>query len=273
MRSQITRQLRRLHSYRASDPVDEDLRGWNYHTPPVKPRSYLSLSIGDVAYRYCETKRDVYLRKVIKVKGEQTPLLSLGQQVHEIIASSSRDISRLLAQGLPPYEVLEVVGRRRYGNCSSPYCEKVKKAFSFFLLSDASDSSEFIPMISEFRVDGSPLGLSRWLSADAVAQLSMVVEIKVGNPQDFHRLALSGYALALESALELPIDFGALIYVNGLNNRFPDIRTEVYYISTDLRKEFLDARDEVIEMVIEEKDPGLSSSCSTGCPFYSYCKK
>lgn len=272
MRSQILRQLRRLHSYRASDPIDEDLRGWNYYTPPIKPRSYLGLSIGDVAYRYCDTKRDVYLRKVLKVKGEQTSPLALGQSIHEMISEVSKDISRLLSQGIPPYEVLEVIMRKRYTSCNTtPFCDKVKKAFSFYLLSDASDSSDFIPIISEFKVDGSPLGLSYRLSVDAIAQLSMVLEIKVGYQQDFHRLALAGYSLALESALELPIDFGALIYINGLNSKYPEIKTEVYYISTDLRKEFLDSRDEIIDLIMAEKDPGISNSCPTYCPFYNYC--
>uniref|UniRef100_A0A0F2LKI4 CRISPR-associated protein Cse1 n=1 Tax=Candidatus Aramenus sulfurataquae TaxID=1326980 RepID=A0A0F2LKI4_9CREN len=273
MRSQVLRQLRRLHSYRASDPIDEDLRGWNYHSPPIKPRAYLSLSIADVAYRYCDSKRDVYLRKVLKMKGEQTPSLTLGQQVHELIALISRDVTRLLAQGLPAYEVLEVINKKRYSTSFSPFLEKFKKAFAFYLLSDASDSSGFIPLISEFRVDGTPLGLSPRLSADAISQISMVVEVKVANYQDFHKLALAGYALALESAFELPVDFGALIYVNGINEKHPEIRTEAYYLSTDLRKEFIDTRDEVIDMLLEEKDPGLASNCQSSCPFYSYCRR
>ena len=93
MRSQIIRQLRLLHSYRASDPIEEDLRGWNYHMPPIKPRRYLSLSIGDVAYKYCPTKRDVYLRRVLRIQGEQKPV------IHEIIRYVSNEMTRLLYSG------------------------------------------------------------------------------------------------------------------------------------------------------------------------------
>jgi len=278
MRSQIVRQLRRLHSYRASDPIEEELRGWNYHMPPIKPRRYFSLSMSDVAYKYCLTKRDVYLRKVLKVQGEQKPALALGQAVHDVIKHVSDDLTKLSASGLKPWDALEVlfmksrkVAREVCPQQFIKYCEEVYKAYALDILSDTSDSTSFLPVISEFKVDGSPLGLSPRLSVDAIVQLSFVVEFKVGSIQEFHKLALAGYALALESALELPIDFGALIYVNGINSS-PEFKLEVSYISPDLRKEFLDARDEIIDMLSQEKDPGMPVTCSPSCPFLSYCR-
>ncbi|AWR98103.1 type I-A CRISPR-associated protein Cas4/Csa1 [Acidianus sulfidivorans JP7] len=280
MRSQIIRQLRRLHSYRASDPIEEELRGWSYHMPPIKPRRYLGLSMSDVAYRYCETKRDVYLRKVLKVQGEQKTPLLLGQAIHEIVRSVSNEIVKLLSSGYKPWNVIDILFRNNKivrNICPQQfikYCEEVYKAYSLDLLSDFSDSTSFIPVISEFKVDGSPLGLSSKLSVDAIMQLSLVVEMKVGYSQEFHKLALAGYGMALESALELPIDFGALIYVNGINNNnSPEFKVEVFYISPDIRKEFLDARDEIIDMLSQEKDPGMPSSCSPSCPFLNYCNK
>jgi CRISPR-associated protein Csa1 len=272
MRSQITRQIKLLHSYRASDPVEEELRGWSYDRPPVKPRQYLSLTMGDVAYRYCPTKRDVYLRR-LKVQGEQNQALNWGSQVHKVISSLSRDLLKIAGEGLPPWEAVE----RSLGKCrqisrvcqDQRYCEQVCKAFATDLLSDYFDSTSFLPVISEFRVDGTPLGLSPRLSVDALTQLSMVVEVKTGYPQDFHRLALVGYAMSLESALEIPMDFGTLIYVNG---KVPELRYESHYLSPDLRREFLDSRDEVIDLISKEKDPGLPSSCYPSCPFLSYCR-
>lgn len=277
MRSQIVRQLRRLHSYRASDPIEEELRGWNYHMPPIKPRRYFSLSIGDVAYKYCLTKRDVYLRKVLKIQGEQRAPLALGQAIHDIIKYVSNELTRLLASGYKPWNALEVLFRKSpkvvKDICPQQhlkYCEEVYKAYALDLVSDAFDSTSFLPVVSEFKVDGSPLGLSPRLSVDAIVQLSLVVEFKVGGVQEFHKLALAGYALALESALEVPIDFGALVYVNG-GNSSPEFKFEVHYISPDLRKEFLDARDEVIDMLSQEKDPGMPITCSPSCPFLNYC--
>ncbi|AAK41682.1 type I-A CRISPR-associated protein Cas4/Csa1 [Saccharolobus solfataricus] len=277
MRSQIVRQLRRLHSYRASDPIEEELRGWNYYMPPIKPRRYLGLSISDVAYKYCETKRDVYLRKVLKIQGEQRTPLLLGQAIHEIVRNVSNEVVKLLSSGYKPWSVLETLFRNNkiVRSLCPPqfikYCEEVYKAYALDLLSDFSDSTSFIPVISEFKVDGSPLGLSSRLSVDAIMQLSLVVEMKVGSVQEFHRLALAGYGMALESALELPIDFGALIYVNGINTSSPEFKVEVFYVSPDMRKEFLDARDEVIDMISQEKDPGMPVSCSPSCPFLNYC--
>lgn len=277
MRSQIIRQLRLLHSYRASDPVEEELRGWNYFTPPVKPRRYLGLSIADVAYKYCETKRDVYLRRVLKVQGEQNEFLNHGSSIHRLISSISREILRMISLNVKPWDIMAQMYQKcrkiAKDTCTAnlAYCEEVCKAFSFELLSDYADSTSFIPLISEFKVDGSPLGLSSKLSVDAITQLSMVVEIKTGIQQEFHKLALAGYALSLESALNLPIDFGLLIYVNGKEKGYPEIKYEVYYISPDLRKEFLEARDEVIDLITEEKDPGYPTKCSSSCPFLKYC--
>ncbi|ABP95307.1 MULTISPECIES: type I-A CRISPR-associated protein Cas4/Csa1 [Metallosphaera] len=270
MRSQITRQLRLLHSYRASDPIEEELRGWSYHHPPIKPRRYLSLSMGDVAYRYCETKRDVYLRRN-GVQGEANQALNHGLSVHRIFSTISREVSRLTLSGLPPWDVVSILMSR----CSKlsrecqdrSGCEQACKSFSLDLISDYFDSTSFIPTISEFRVDGTPLGLSPRLSVDAITQFSMVVEIKTGTPQDFHKLALAGYALALESSLELPLDFGTLIYVRG-----GELRYESHYVSPDLRKEFLDSRDEVISMLSEDRDPGLPTVCYPSCPFLSHCR-
>ena len=277
MRIQILRQLRRLHSLRASDPVEEDLRGWNSYKPPVKPRRYLSLAIADVAYKYCPTKRDVYLRKVLNQQGEQREQLSLGRAVHDTISLASREVSRLFSLGLPPYEVAErALARANRARSLCPekfteFCVKVYKRFVLDLVSDSFDSTGFFPVISEFRVDGSPLGLSPRLSVDAVTALSLVLEVKVGYHQDFHRLALAGYAMALESSLELPVDFGALIYVNGVQQNEPEVHYQVFYVSSDLRKEFLDSRDEVIQLVEEGKDPGKPAFCPTSCPFFSQC--
>ncbi|BFH74699.1 type I-A CRISPR-associated protein Cas4/Csa1 [Sulfurisphaera javensis] len=277
MRSQILRQLRRLHSYRASDPIEEELRGWNYTTPPIKPRRYFSLSMGDVAYRYCDTKRDVYLRKVLKVSPETNSYLALGSSVHAILSYLSQEIVKL--SSYKAWEILEILLRKaeRVTKDLCPnfykYCLNVYKAFLVDFISDFSDSTGFLPIISEFKVDGSPLGLSSKLSIDAITQMSLVLEAKVGNSQDFHKLALAGYALALESAVELPIDFGALLYINGVNKESPEFKVEVYYISSDLRKMFLDYRDEVIDLIAEGKDPGVSLNCSQSCPFLSYCKK
>ncbi len=245
--------------------------------PPIKPRRYLGLSISDVAYKYCETKRDVYLRKVLKIQGEQRTPLLLGQAIHEIVRNVSNEVVKLLSSGYKPWSVLETLFRNNkiVRSLCPPqfikYCEEVYKAYALDLLSDFSDSTSFIPVISEFKVDGSPLGLSSRLSVDAIMQLSLVVEMKVGSVQEFHRLALAGYGMALESALELPIDFGALIYVNGINTSSPEFKVEVFYVSPDMRKEFLDARDEVIDMISQEKDPGMPVSCSPSCPFLNYC--
>lgn len=265
------RQIKLLHSYRASDPVEEELRGWSYYYPPIKPRLYLSLTMGDVAYRYCPTKRDVYLRRN-RVEGEQKQALLNGSAVHRVISWVARDLLRAAGRGMAPWDTVEYVLRK----CSAAsrecqdrsYCEKVCKYLALDFTSDLFDSTSFIPLISEFRVDGTPLGLSPRLRVDALTQASLVLEVKTGYPQEFHRLGLVGYAMALESSLELPIDFGTLIYVNNV----PEVRYESYYLSPDLRRRFIDERDEVIDMLVQDKDPGMPVQCPQTCPFLSHCR-
>ncbi|MEM2642500.1 MAG: CRISPR-associated protein Cas4, partial [Thermoproteota archaeon] len=48
--------------------ISEDLRGWNWQSPPVEPPSRsLFFGVGDLAARYCKTLRDVYLKRVENV--------------------------------------------------------------------------------------------------------------------------------------------------------------------------------------------------------------
>ncbi|WP_434731272.1 CRISPR-associated protein Cas4 [Thermogladius sp. KZ2Tp1] len=39
----VLRSVRRLYAWSRADPVEEELRGWSWDRPPVKPRAYLGL--------------------------------------------------------------------------------------------------------------------------------------------------------------------------------------------------------------------------------------
>ena len=288
-RHELVKGLRKLHPIRARDPVPEELRGWSYHTPPVRPRAYLGLSMWEAAYRYCDSKRDLYLKRVVKAKGDyDKPQLSYGNSIHRVVARASRDARSVLMDAYDPVDVLtkllsesKAVAEEICGS-SSGYSEFCAKLYRYLILmwsaeivkariSYGGDALGWIPWISEVRVDGTAIGLSDRLSIDAIMDLSLILEIKTGQRQYFHKLALAGYALAVESSLEIPIDYGALIYVNGFSQNEPEIRVETIYISPDLRKEFIDQRDEAIDIVITGSDPGLASNCPQSCPFLEIC--
>jgi CRISPR-associated protein Csa1 len=285
-RLEIVRGLRKLHHIRSRDPVPEELRGWSYHTPPVKPRAYLGLGVGEVAYRYCETRRDLYLRRVVRARGDSSkPPLANGASIHRIFSEASKAVRALALMGRDGPEIYEELSKKA-GEVASKtcpedskgQCEKLYRYLTLMWSAEVSkarisfgsqDAAGLIPWISELRVDGTLVGLSDRLSIDALAEPSIVIEIKTGQRRSFHRLALAGYALAIESSLEIPVDYGALIYIN-INGEI-DINIETHYISPDLRKEFIDARDEAIDLILSGRDPGIARNCPETCPFLEIC--
>lgn len=285
-RLEIVRGLKKLHHIRSRDPVPEELRGWSYHTPPIKPRAYLGLGVGEVAYRYCETRRDLYLRRVVGARGDGSkPALANGASIHKIFSEASKAVRALALLGRDGPEIYEELSKKAGETASKicqeesrQQCEKLYRYLALMWSAEVSkakitygsqDAAGLIPWISELRVDGTLVGLSDRLSIDALAEPSIVIEIKTGQRRNFHRLALAGYALAIESSLEIPVDYGALIYIN-INGEI-DISIETHYISPDLRKEFIDARDEAIDLILSGKDPGIARNCPETCPFLEIC--
>ena len=255
------------------DPVEDDLRGWSWDRPPIRPRAYLGLSIGDVAYRYCPTKRDVYLRKR-GIKGISSKFMIKGSIVHSIFHIASEDVKRELILGFKGWEVYEKLSlkaeeRLKELGIDVENDEWMLSLYKRLILSWCAD--EWITLFTEFKVDGSLLGLSRNLRTDGLAEGGVVLEVKYGRPFDFHKLALAGYALALESDLEAPFDYGLLLYIQNFNENII-INWEPVYISSSLRREFLEERDNVIDMLISDREPPKPVSCPESCPFRGECK-
>jgi len=283
----VIKKIRKIHWIRYKDPVPEELRGWSHHTPPVRPRAFLGLGVSEITNRYCETRRDVYLRRILRIKNfEKTPPLATGSSVHKIFSEASREVRKILLSKDPLREIEKTLEKAEYisknicGEDLKRYCVKLYKTLILSWGSEivrerslyGGDTITSLPWISELRIDGSLIGLSDRLMIDAIINLSTVVEIKTGVERDFHKTSLAGYALAIESNIEIPIDYGILIYVNGFPNNDPEIKFDVIYISPDLRKEFIDARDEVIDMILGGKDPGFSKECPDYCPFKTFCR-
>ena len=136
---------------------------------------------------------------------------------------------------------------------------------------ESCTAGEYAPpiLVSEYRVDGTPIGLSNSLSVDAIAE-TVIVDYKYGSPRDFHKLGLAGYALALEAEYEIPYNYGILVYINGGNHKL-HIQYKPVYISNNLRRWFLEERDNIIEMLLEEREPPRDTRCPNTCPYYRVC--
>lgn len=270
----LLRALRRLHSLRVSDPIDEDLRGWNWYRPPLRPRAHLGLGVSEVAYGFCPTHRDVWLRRVEGARPEPTKAMAMGSAVHTLFHESARDVARLLASGEAPWDAAArlMEGAERRVRRLLGFDGWAASLYRAFVLAWCSSAAELgsAPWVTEYVVDGSPLGLSKRLRVDAVADAGVVVELKYGSWRDSYPVALAGYALALESFLEAPFDYGIVILVSDVERR-PRVDVEPVYIDTHLRTRFIELRDEVIDMLLSRSRPPKPPACPRDCPFRRVC--
>ena len=289
--------------------VSEELRGWSWDSgilsPPLKG---VFLGVSDVAARYCPTRRDVYLKYVEGVVVKPTLPMVEGRVYHDIISGVVLGVKRCLyssglVAGFELYGRLveDCVGRVRgiVSRCirlleEEPCVEDVERIvergvrlWRFLALQFSASVDRFVsthgsldldsvvaeavPHIVEYKVDGSPLGLSRELSVDVLYPGYTVVEVKTGSRRDFHRLYLAGYALAFEADKEIPVNMGVLIYVRAGRSPTPFFKVEEYVLGDELRREFIEARDEVFEIIENERDPGKPLKCYPYCPYYKYC--
>ena len=71
----------------------------------------------------------------------------------------------------------------------------------------------------------------------------------------------------------MPADFGFIIYVQINPSRMvPSFRLRYFVIGDELRREFLEFRDEAYEIISLGRDPGKPPKCPNYCPYYSICE-
>lgn len=278
----MLRVIRRLYTWSRNDPVDEELRGWNWDKPPLKPRTYLELGVSEIASKYCETRRDIWLRRVLNAKPETTDPLLKGRIIHEAVTQAIREVHKLATLNKEPWEIYELA-KNKWKNINTngnketiQLAEKTYKYTLLTLLGELAHEDTIhgsrtpITAISEFKVDGSNLGLSSSLSVDVVIEGGVIVDFKYGTPRDFHKLSTAGYALALEAEYEIPHDYGLLIYFYNQNGKFKTTIKPVY-VNSYLRKWFIAERDSIIDMLIEKREPPRDTQCNPTCPYYKVC--
>lgn len=280
--------------------IDEDLRGWNWNQPPLAPIYDIKLPLYEIANKYCSTCRDVYLRKVENIKAKQNLDMILGVIFHEALVNFIIKAKRLIyINGIGKcndvFEELKKVDfsplDQRKDLISPEEMEDAKNKVNFIwnyeygqvisriqdvlsrqpYINEDSLISLALPVVVEQKLDGSFLGLSKYLSADAFTMSEpMVVDLKFGKKKDFHRLCTTGYALVMESVFEFPVNVGCIVYGNFKNNRLI-IEKDFHIIDDELREWFIEERDERMHMVFEGIDPGLAEECYDTCPYYADC--
>lgn len=239
-----------------------EVRGWKYDV--VGPRYNARPFLADVCSP-CPTKRDVFLRRVLKVHVD-SELFALGRAVHEVFLypfrCKSRDVEVVVHGFRRLLRSLKKVDRYR-----DFLYEVFKKGLTLALISE----EEQIPLSVEPRIPGAVLGLSDYVKPDLLLGLmpiDLVLNVN-GNGFDRKELALTGYSLAIEAWTGHPVDVGILISIPFSD----DVRVSwrIVRIDDPLRRRFLEFRDEVARMLEYNEEPEKPSSCHQGCPYRGVC--
>ncbi|MEW6233451.1 MAG: type I-A CRISPR-associated protein Cas4/Csa1 [Chloroflexota bacterium] len=289
--------LRRLLPQARETNVAPELRGWNWHQPPLSPVYETKLGIFEIAGKYCPSARDVYLRRVQGLKARPNRLMVEGGLLHRVVADMVIAVKRAIylegvdclgtLEGLGPPDVDESELGGLSGEQTADLMAKVKIIWQFErhrIIARVQEAlarqpaigpdalvALALPVTVEQKLDGSFLGLSSHLSADAFAFAEpMIVDIKFGPRQPFHRLSTTGYALVMESIYEYPISLGCVVYPQFKDGHLVMDR-DFHNIDDELRQWFIDERDDRMRMVEEELDPGLAQECYEECPYWQAC--
>jgi CRISPR-associated protein Csa1 len=257
------------------NPVPEELRGWNWHSPPLKPYYDVRLPMYLICSKYCDMARDAFLAMVEKQKGEETFQILLGKAVHEAIAKAVREARSLNFDAkLPEHEndkikeAIQLVWDYTISACKSSFL-KAKAEQPYASVEDVLLTS--MPFLVEHRMSGELLGCSGLIAVDCYDYLrNIVYDIKVSKDTKTTRLYTTGYALVLESLYEIPIDVGCTIFLNfkdGLS-----ISRDVHFIDSNLRSWWIEERDKKAEIVYNQIDPGKAEKCHSYCLFRRVCE-
>lgn len=287
--------LRRLLPQARESEVHPDLRGWNWHQPPLSPIYEAKLGLYEIAGKYCPTSRDVYWRRVEGVKAPPNVPMVEGQVLHRLITTIILEAKRIIYR-----EGVECVGGlaalERPGDFLGDFPlpqgveglrEKIEALWRFEVhrvvarVGDVLARQPYIgpdslvalalPVVVEQKLDGSFLGLSSHLSSDAfLFSEPMILDVKFGERRGFHRLATTGYGLVMESIYEFPIHVGCIVYPSFRGQRVL-VERDFHLIDDELRQWFIEERDERMRMVEEEFDPGLAGECYELCPYWGVC--
>lgn len=268
--------------------VSEDLRGWNWNKPPLKPMYEERVPMYSVCSKYCPTSRDVFLDRVMRVPSKPNENVILGVALHRAVGAI---INSFLDGNKPSFDTwyAEALRDRNVKNVLEPVRERtrtvwenVTKNCEVQYLNRASAQpyaskrdvlATAVPFLVEHKINGELLGLSGILSIDCYDYLRGVVfDLKVTHEErDWYRLAPTGYAIVLESVYEIPIDAGCVTYL-WFHGGEPQIRRDVFFINDDLRSWWVEERDAKISIVAQKKDPGIAAKCPEDCIYWRACR-
>jgi CRISPR/Cas system-associated exonuclease Cas4 (RecB family) len=247
---------------------------WDIEDGKIKP-----LSVGDITNIFCPSRRDIYMRRVLKTKGR----MNWGRLTGHLVESCIYGFT-------DKYKNDNTIDRiRTYGGLSrraslfiKDFSKKNKKEVSeltkfksipeedenwllcqlsyalryelFMLLatrklSGNKSNSEVIQNI-EIKPNPKVLGISSPSTPDfIIPAISAIGDIKTGFEfKDYYRLTAAGYALAYENqeGKGNDINLGLIYYFPTRQKDVSFAHLYIFAIDDALRREFLDRRDEAL---------------------------
>ena len=293
--------LRRVLPQARQHDIAPELRGWNWDKPPLSPiYDNVKLGVAEIANNYCPTNRDLYLRRVMGIKTSANRPMLEGGLLHDMLCRMIIAIKRTIYQ--QDTDCLKQLGRLDTNEfftglntasvVLSPEDINIIKTkmqvlweYEYHSIYNRMQNvlavqphigpdalvALALPVTVEQKLNGSFLGLSAHLSADAfIFSEPMVVDIKFGKKQKFRHLSITGYALVMESLYEYPVNAGCVVYPAFNGDRLT-IERDFCLIDDELRQWFIEERDERMRMVHEEIDPGLAQQCPEICSLWQEC--
>ena len=269
--------------------VSQELRGWSWYREPLKPYyDNVKLPMYTVCSKYCPTNRDVYLQFVEKEKGILNYKIALGKMLHGVVSDSIQAFiqkqkldfdgwlknvrwDEIPAKAEDMIKPAKIVWNYVVKMCEARYAEiSAKQPYA----SEQDLMASAVPFLIEHKISGELLGLSGLLSLDCYDYLRCIMfDLKVeSEPQEWHRLALVGYALVFESVHEVPVDICCVVYLNLKGDKLM-VKKDLFFANDELRSWWIEERDKKLEIVAEGKDPGKpeKNQCSQDCIYYQTC--
>jgi len=282
--------LRKLRPLSREVGVSEEMRGWSWDKPPLKPYYDVKLPMYLVCAKYCPTDRDVYIKCVLNKRGVPTLPMLMGAAMHKTVEAAYSLIKEGKEISFEEWYGSLAIDRTREFSDEVRKCAEIvwshvlTNARSKILNSLASQPyarhediiSTSVPFLVEHRITGELLGLSGVLSLDCYDYLkSIMFDLKVGakpSSMGFHKLYPTGYALVFESVYEVPVDIGCTVFLNFSGGRMT-IQRDLFHIDDELRSWWIEERDRKAEIVAEERDPGAPPECKRSCMFEDVCAR
>lgn len=252
--------------------VDEELRGWSYLDGPLRPPYNITLPLYIIASETTFSSRTEYEEYVRRLRTSPSREMLLGLNLHRLLSIIVEESKAFIYRygplsGSNLYSYLNIIMEGKIAGLTTDsemkqylnrlwIYESLQIAASIDrVLSEGISSKDVLiqkalPFTLEYEVDGKRIGLSERLRVDALGHFMVIFELKTGKMSKYHKLATTGYALALESVLEHPVNVGCLVYLDFEDNiTTPLIKRDVHAIDESLRRWFIDERDKKMEIL------------------------